>query len=112
MSEPLKPGYTWQVVTVTQAEAVSAPIDLSSSAIIAIATQAAVHVALFWVQVQIGEDWYTLAMPDGNPLDFRLMSDRALAIPTTYTRPYDLARIATPPILHDYVFQVCVEVVP
>jgi hypothetical protein len=113
MSEPTphKPIVTWLAVTVDQATGVSAAIDLTTGAIVAIGTPDQSEVAIFWLEVDIGGVWYTLADPSGAPCDFRLLRSRAVPCDSAWTLPYTSARLSMPVSESDYIFQVCVQTI-
>ena len=109
MSEPFKPGYFWLTVAIDHTTGLSEPIDLSSAAIVAIITPDQADVARFWIDAELSGAWVTIAKPDGEPLDFRMMRSRAIPIPVEYTRPFDTARLVTPIGSIPLTFAVCVQ---
>ena len=99
----------WIAVTVTPATGVSESIDMANAAIVAVATPALIDVPIFWIQVEIDGEWYTLAHATGEAFDIRLMALRIVPIVQSYQLPFIRARLSMPPITHDYLFHVCVE---
>src|SRR4051794_14362695 len=100
---------TWLTVTIDPATGVSDPFDLTAGAIVAIGTPASADVAIFWVEVDIGGEWYTVSESSGAARDFRLLKNRAVPLDSNWTLPYTSARITMPVSTIDYTFQVCVQ---